>query len=73
MLIAILCGISGVIIGAVVTQPEPKAHEPRSQFGTYAPDCGEFIVEYDEEDWNDVTETYPVNHAWQDCMGVGNN
>ena len=73
MLIVMLCGLSGVISHAVMTQPEPQAHEPRSQFGTYAPDCSEFVVEYEEEDWNEVTETYPANHAWQDCMNVGYN
>lgn len=68
--IAILCGISGVIIGAAATHPTPKAHEPRQHNPR---NCSEFAVVYDEEDWNVVTETYPINHAWNDCMGVGHN
>lgn len=63
--------ISGVVIHAAVNSVEESTKPLRPQFGTYAPDCSEFVVEYDEEDWNEVTETYPTNHAWQDCMGVG--
>lgn len=32
--------------------------------------CSEFAVEYEPEQWNEVTESYPTNHAWESCMGV---
>lgn len=34
--------------------------------------CAVHRVEYDlEKDWDPVTETYPRNEAWENCMGVG--
>jgi hypothetical protein len=34
--------------------------------------CAVHQVEYDlEKDWDPVTETYPRNDAWEECMGVG--
>lgn len=33
--------------------------------------CEHLRREYTEDEWDPVTETYPENVAWNDCMGVG--
>ena len=33
--------------------------------------CAHLRRNYTEEDWDPVTETYPTNEAWNECMGVG--
>ena len=66
-LLLCLIGIAALKVYATVTQlPEP--HQSRQ---TLSHQCAQHIVEYDESDWDEETETYPTNHAWFDCMGVG--
>lgn len=33
--------------------------------------CEVYRIEYTEDQWDEVTETYPTNHEWENCMGVG--
>jgi len=33
--------------------------------------CAVHLVEHDPDTWDEVTETYPRNDAWENCMGVG--
>lgn len=33
--------------------------------------CEHLKRDYTEDEWDPVTETYPENVAWNDCMGVG--
>jgi hypothetical protein len=32
--------------------------------------CEGFRRVYRDDEWNEVTETYPQNIAWNECMGV---
>jgi hypothetical protein len=32
--------------------------------------CEHLTREYRDDEWNEVTETYPTNEAWNECMGV---
>ncbi len=72
VLVALIAFISGVIIGTASSAvQETVGTLPRPEFGTYPPDCDKHVVEYIESDWNEETESYPTNHAWIECMGVG--
>jgi len=33
--------------------------------------CAHLSLEPDPETWNPVTEEYPPNDEWEECMGVG--
>lgn len=33
--------------------------------------CAEFRREPDPDSWDPVTDTYPPNIEWENCMGVG--
>lgn len=70
VIMAVVVAMCVPIVAATMAHNEnkPKAHEPRQQS---APDCSMYHVEHAESEWDEVTETYPVNHAWNDCMGVG--
>lgn len=48
---------------------EPEV-EPEIRL-TLPQQCERFNVEYDDEDWNPETETFPANVNWMECMGVG--
>lgn len=68
---AVLC--YWMVTGAVdLVEDTRKNAQPRSEFGSYAPDCSEFEVEYTDDDWDSETDTYkPLNREWASCMGVG--
>lgn len=63
-----------VIIGSCVSSEPldvsmPPISTPQKQ--TLPEKCAKYHREYTEADWNPVTETYPTNHDWINCMGVG--
>ena len=33
--------------------------------------CEHLHIEYTDEWWDEALESYPINHAWEECMGVG--
>ena len=33
--------------------------------------CEQYRVTPDPDTWDEVTETYPRNEKWENCMGVG--
>lgn len=50
---------------SVITPDTPAASLTRPQL------CAHLRKEPDPATWDAVTDTYPRNHAWEDCMGVG--
>lgn len=49
----------------------PRQPDVRTKTLTLPQKCEYLRTEHDPATWNPVTETYPTNHAWQECMGVG--
>lgn len=33
--------------------------------------CRVYLKPHDPETWDPITEEYPPNHEWEECMGVG--
>lgn len=77
-LIGLLIGLAAVscIAGAGVyaiyeaTHPEVVEVE-RVKRPTLPQSCAHLLREVNEEEWNEVTHTYPPNYEWENCMGVG--
>lgn len=49
----------------------PRQPEDRTKTPTLPQKCESFRTEKDPATWNPVTETFPRNAKWEDCMGVG--
>lgn len=43
---------------------------PRQEIVSRPQRCAKYLVEYTEDQWDPVTETYPDNPEWMRCMGV---
>ena len=52
------------VVGDVSAEPieESKMDRPST--------CERFRREYRDDEWDEVTETFPENIAWNECMGV---
>lgn len=66
--------VCALIIGSCVSSERPDVSMPpisvaRKQ--TLPESCTKYHREYTVADWNPVTESYPLNHEWMNCMGVG--
>lgn len=66
-----------LLIGSVlafvrlVSKPELYAYKREAVTVPLPVKCAKYRRTYREDEWNPVTETYPINHEWMDCIGVG--
>jgi len=63
----------GLVLGSCTTAVEPIADEITVEHVAFhlPTACEKLRIKYDiEKDWDPVTETYPRNEAWENCMGV---
>jgi len=63
----LLGSCSGLPEKPVVLPEEPVA---RTVTLTLPQKCSDLRREPDPATWDEVTETYPTNYAWEECMGV---
>ena len=74
VIIAALCGVA-LYLGITIAGFESmRAVEvaPRPVSMTLPQRCAKYHIQYHgDELWNEETQSYPPNHAWMDCMGVG--
>ena len=64
----------GLVLGSCTTAVDPIADEITvERVAFHLPTaCEKLRIKYDiKTDWDPVTETYPRNEAWENCMGVG--
>lgn len=57
-----------MIAGFEAAKAEPLA--PTAQ-QTLPQKCSHLRMEPDPKTWDEETDSYPRNHAWESCMGVG--
>lgn len=57
-----------MILGFESAKAEPSLHTVQP---TLPQQCAHLLREPDPDTWDEVTETYPRNTAWENCMGVG--
>lgn len=70
IVISILIWI-GFAAWALANEPAPVAQPPREKTLTLPQKCRYLLRTPDPDSWDPVTETYPSNYEWEDCMGVG--
>ena len=56
----------------LLSEPQLYAYKPEVVRPVPVPlKCAEYKRTYTDDEWDEVTDTYPPNHEWMDCMGVG--
>lgn len=68
LLAVILFILIGSCTGEIRELPVQVERVSRTQ--TLPEKCNALRKTPDPETWDEVTETYPTNHAWEECMGV---
>ncbi len=63
----------GVITGAVHKASKPQEIVEVKAKQTRPQSCEHLMNDRQDrnDEWNEEAGTYPLNHAWMDCMGVG--
>jgi hypothetical protein len=66
-----LLAISCVLLTTCSPSGELVVSEPQQQNESkLGRGCEKLRREYREDEWDEVTETYPTNYEWERCMGV---
>lgn len=56
-----------IVLWQRAVSPPPEA--PRQEMSR-PQKCAKYHIEYTEDQWDPITETYPDNPEWMRCMGV---
>ena len=70
IVVSLLC-MSGVTIYTTYKASRPVIKVEQVKRPSLIWSCAHLLIPVDEDEWDEEKQSYPPNHAWGDCMGVG--